>query len=397
VLCAFLMQESSGGRNIYGHDPTIFQDHGEVTETNYADYVVLRDQTGLAQGVGPMQLCVAPETRVLTADLRWLPAEKVTAGMEIIAFDEEGTWDEYHPIAKRRYFRTALVEDMKIDVMDRIRVRTDQREIIVTPNHKFLTWRPERYTWRAAAKLQPGDTLPSIPVWDEQDSYIAGYLAGQFDGEGCFTVGRLANGKAYSRVLWSQTADSPDVPFVQSALTGLGFKHGWHKAPPRGGWSGDHPGRGKPVAAITIGGGWPEQMSFLGSIRPRRMLRNPRLRHMWEQKQLNSCAKESVLSVESLAPGSMVAHQTSSKTLITEGLLSHNTWPPLQDRADAAGGCWRAGVNTLTGARILAEYRAGVDSWVQVARLYKGEPGADVYAAQMKARFAEWRTIFITA
>lgn len=72
VLCAFLMQESGGGRNVYGHDvdgsgyPRPFWGHGIVTEANYQAYKRERD-VGVreprfvhlgrrCQGVGPMQL-----------------------------------------------------------------------------------------------------------------------------------------------------------------------------------------------------------------------------------------------------------------------------------------------------------------------------------------------------
>jgi hypothetical protein len=104
VICAFLTQESGGGANIYGHDvdtielpdgtvrttPRPFWGHGQVTETNYAAYLVERD-LGVrekrwehlghrSQGVGPMQLtfwtiqdeadreggCWNPRTNILT-------------------------------------------------------------------------------------------------------------------------------------------------------------------------------------------------------------------------------------------------------------------------------------------------------------------------------------------
>lgn len=73
VMCAFLMQESAGGQNIYGHDvdasgnPRPFWGHGEVTQANYEAYKKERD-LGIvnasrfpklgrrSQGVGPMQL-----------------------------------------------------------------------------------------------------------------------------------------------------------------------------------------------------------------------------------------------------------------------------------------------------------------------------------------------------
>jgi hypothetical protein len=73
VLCAFLMQETGGGMNIYGHDvdaegvPRPFYDHGVVTQSNYADYLIERDLCvrvpkkwahlgRRSQGVGPLQL-----------------------------------------------------------------------------------------------------------------------------------------------------------------------------------------------------------------------------------------------------------------------------------------------------------------------------------------------------
>lgn len=54
VGCAFLQQE--GGRNVFGHDPTVFAGAGEVTRSKYLAYKEVRERTGAMQGVGPMQL-----------------------------------------------------------------------------------------------------------------------------------------------------------------------------------------------------------------------------------------------------------------------------------------------------------------------------------------------------
>jgi Transglycosylase SLT domain len=56
TLCAVLMLESSGGLNVYGHDPGPFSGAGLVTQANYKAYAAVRDKTGECQGVGPMQL-----------------------------------------------------------------------------------------------------------------------------------------------------------------------------------------------------------------------------------------------------------------------------------------------------------------------------------------------------
>ena len=64
LAASLLVQESGGGRNVYGHDPTIFAGgpgHGqpnEVSEANYREYLQLRGAKGEGgmQGVGPCQL-----------------------------------------------------------------------------------------------------------------------------------------------------------------------------------------------------------------------------------------------------------------------------------------------------------------------------------------------------
>jgi hypothetical protein len=60
AACALLVRESGGGKNEWGHDPTIFiggGDYGQpVTEESYTAYKAERDQTGKMQGVGPCQL-----------------------------------------------------------------------------------------------------------------------------------------------------------------------------------------------------------------------------------------------------------------------------------------------------------------------------------------------------
>jgi hypothetical protein len=64
LAASLLVQESGGGRNVYGHDPTIFVGGpggglpNEVTEANYREYLRLRGEKGEGgmQGVGPCQL-----------------------------------------------------------------------------------------------------------------------------------------------------------------------------------------------------------------------------------------------------------------------------------------------------------------------------------------------------
>jgi hypothetical protein len=58
LACALVEQESGGGANVFGHDPTIFVGAGEVTKAKYLAYKAQRGSHGQGgmQGVGPVQL-----------------------------------------------------------------------------------------------------------------------------------------------------------------------------------------------------------------------------------------------------------------------------------------------------------------------------------------------------
>lgn len=53
--CA-LVEDESGFKNVFGHDPTIFSGGGRVTRVRYLAYKALRKATGKMQGVGYVQL-----------------------------------------------------------------------------------------------------------------------------------------------------------------------------------------------------------------------------------------------------------------------------------------------------------------------------------------------------
>jgi hypothetical protein len=58
LACALLEQESGGGENVFGHDPTICAGWGVVTYAKFVAYRARRRASGnrLMQGVGPCQL-----------------------------------------------------------------------------------------------------------------------------------------------------------------------------------------------------------------------------------------------------------------------------------------------------------------------------------------------------
>jgi len=86
VLCAVLEQETGGGRNVFGHDPTIFVGAGQVTKAKYLAYKAARKTTGKMQGVGPMQLTWwAFQDAADKLGGCWNPRFNVRVGAQILA------------------------------------------------------------------------------------------------------------------------------------------------------------------------------------------------------------------------------------------------------------------------------------------------------------------------
>jgi len=94
VACAILMEESSGGDNVFGHDPTVAAGWGTVTKAKYLAYRHLRDASSppRCQGVGPMQLT----SRGLQQEADelggcWKPRWNIAVGMHYL----QGCLDAY--------------------------------------------------------------------------------------------------------------------------------------------------------------------------------------------------------------------------------------------------------------------------------------------------------------
>jgi hypothetical protein len=88
VLCAVLEQETGGGQNIFGHDPTIFTGAGQVTKEKYLDYKRQRGPSGHGgmQGVGPMQLTwYAFQDMADTFGGCWQPRFNIRVGAQHLA------------------------------------------------------------------------------------------------------------------------------------------------------------------------------------------------------------------------------------------------------------------------------------------------------------------------
>lgn len=106
ALCAVLEKESGGGKNIFGHDPTIFVGAGVVTEEKYKAYKKARDADAPArhhmQGVGPMQLTWYEfQDRADKYGGCWVPEWNILVGAEVIASHWQAGKNSWKYVGKR--------------------------------------------------------------------------------------------------------------------------------------------------------------------------------------------------------------------------------------------------------------------------------------------------------
>jgi intein/homing endonuclease len=136
--------------------------------------------------------CLTPDHKVLTADLRYVPLGDVCAGDKLVSFDE--TVEESS--GRSRRYKTGTVEAVKRDVEEVFLVTLRSgKQFKVTADHLWMTRAfgqqlvggQSTYQWRTTDTLRKGTIIPRLlDEWEPANDYGLGYLAGMFDGEGCY-------------------------------------------------------------------------------------------------------------------------------------------------------------------------------------------------------------------
>jgi uracil-DNA glycosylase family 4 len=248
--------------------------------------------------------CLAPETRVLRADLTWVPISSVRKGDELIGFDEPA-----HPLA---YYRSSVVEKTRRLTQRCYKVQTSAGEIVASELHGWLKAsifgaQQASRRWMQTKDLEPGDQLVYlVDPWETDESREGGYIAGFLDSEGwCSAEGTKAQGVGFGqkagvvqdRVMKKLHADNFNVvhyPYTNGVIN-------------------------------SRFAGPAEHLKALGRYRPTRLLEKSR--SLWEGRRTVAKGMKypTVLAVEYLGEQEVVAVQTSTKTFIAEGFLTHNS------------------------------------------------------------------------
>lgn len=262
--------------------------------------------------------CVGMSTPVLRADLTHVPASTIKVGDRLVGFDEHpqegaGGQNRYH------HLRTAVVEAVSTVVKPSLRVRTaDGKVTECSTDHLWLV-RPlkgrknnrPRVRWVRADELRPGDDLLSLGTWDVADNRTAGYVAGLYDGEGSLT--RHAGGRRKNQLFFSQNR-GPVMNAMRSGMIELGLPYSYYDRPPNSTSTTDS----------VVVSGLRNVMRTLGTLQPARF--RERFEELYEGNAITAGLTESVavVAIEDAGEIELASIQTSTRTLVANGYLSHN-------------------------------------------------------------------------
>lgn len=245
--------------------------------------------------------CVAPETKILTADLTWVEAGTVKEGDELVGIDE-------YPTQKhgKRKLRVATVEAAETRILPCYELELENGlKIVCTDEHPWLAssaGKGGNMRWIQTQNLRKGQRISTLidGTWETANDFDSGWLSGMYDGEGWTSRGNVG-------------LSQKDGPIVQKAIALLkerGFQPNIKQ----------HQNDGVINILIqTIG----EGMRLLGSLQPTRLVdkRSWVGRGAWTQAVPNATVK----SVKFVGEREVAAFMTDTRTFIAEGLVSHNT------------------------------------------------------------------------
>lgn len=262
--------------------------------------------------------CLVPETRILTADLRWVPLEDIQVGQKLVAVDEEIPGGS----GPQRKMRTATVQDRWESQVPTFRVSfADGREVIASGNHRFLSRQRARTAtaWRAVQDMRPGDVIRWVTrPWGEP-TIDDGWMGGLIDGEGHLrtngTGARVQVAQAAGVVLDRARTYLHDrgYPFTES-----------------NGDSPSHAARMRPVHVLSVSR-MDETFRLVGQTGAVRWKENS----WWNGKGLpgkstaTNCWEE-IVAIEPAGIRRVIDIQTSTGTFIAEGFVSHNSFQNIE-------------------------------------------------------------------
>lgn len=308
--------------------------------------------------IASKMICMTVDQRVLTARLKWKPVGQLVVGEKLIAFDEEAPGFG----KKRRHWLIADVTCANHEIAEAYRVYLSNGTTIdTTAEHRWLTLGTavkggRRATrWVKTRQLRKGNYRPTrlpyiLPVWEETEGKLAGYIQGIFDDEGSLS-------KSGKELGFTQQKGQVFIKTVK-ALRKFGVIVNVY----------DHHKGHDDVKTVKIAGGFAKILEFLGRFRSIRLLNNLSEGDMptFTLPDRESDQWVAVVKVEPLGKREIVVLSTSSRTLFGEGYAMGNSFGIPYGRS-AAGLAPQLGISKGEAARYMEVFfglMPGLEKWL---------------------------------
>lgn len=255
--------------------------------------------------------CFTAGHRLLMSDLSWKNVEDIREGDEVVGIDENLPENNTSYRGLDRKMRTSVVEATKVRPAEIITMNlADGTTICVSKEHPFMIKDSSSrgYRWETAEWISKCNSRVEIrklcDVIEDRNPRAWGKLAAYVDGEGHW---------AHDKMTLSQQDNSDVLLDMRSVLDELNIPYNYRRTQMSAIST-------KTVANLVVTG-----MRNLIAIqqlgKPVKSLRNKGL--LWENKSPKGHAV-GVLSCESGGTHDVYSIQTSTKTYVCEGLISHN-------------------------------------------------------------------------
>lgn len=283
--------------------------------------------------------CLGPDTKVLTSDLRWVKISEIKVGEEIVAVDEFGIGKKSNGRDNARRMRTGIVEGVNITHQDAYKlIFDDGTSIICSRNHRWLSRYANgnshntNWDWRylgaeswnghsmipSKGALREGYAIRKVcDVWEDGD-FEDGWIGGMLDGEGSIALptrtGSSVNISQRDNAAWRRVVD-----YVAKRGYNAHIESDFRK-------KGDNKGKlGNKVVHKMCFSRLNEMFRLIGQTRPSRFIGN----RFWDNKELPGSRigrlEKKIVKIEYLGEMDLYDLQTSTKTFIADGLVSHNS------------------------------------------------------------------------
>lgn len=323
---------------VYGEDKVFYEAIPLSQKDKWDDKHLVQKLHKLLSTVGGVagHNCVAADTKVLTLDLRWVPAGSLKPGDRLLGFDEglgpdiphsyKESGKQYRRPTSKRMLRPATVTHQEVKRLPAYLVTLSNGDsVITTAEHPWLTHnklgRYER--WVRTSELKPGyhAIYRYWRPWRTAQSREAGYIAGLLDGEGHLS---MANPSQPAKIeLGFSQRPTVVLDTFQRICAAMCIPLSTER--PIGAKEGCGIGRGDTLKSVVAGGKL-EVFKTLGVLQPQRLLEvfADRLSRGVTTMAGHTREEAYVVSVQYIGEQNIAVLSTDTRTYFADGYAMHN-------------------------------------------------------------------------